>query len=401
MGDASDASQLPLYQRVRACVDEWERGGASKEVLFWIKYGITPDWKSARPAPFDAGGYLDIGEVSEAEAVVEVERLVSKGALETVPESAKWCVSKSFGLRKPNGNVRLIIDMRPVNEYAVARGIKYETLSDLRALAQPGDHAFSFDLEDGYFALAIQPRFRKYFQIRVGGQLYQYTVLPFGYSLSPYFFMRLMREFARRLRARGIRSLVFLDDWAIFEQGARALDTRGVVEQELKVTGLTKHPNKAHWDPVSALDHLGIHINLEEGYLSPTVASLEKLSGETRSLMAKARKGRRWVEKKQVARWLGLVVSLRAVRHVLTVVRPVYGALRGGNWRSFVRLTGRQLRIIGKTMGIIGRLPRTEIWPEPITATLITDAATCTSHGWGAVLQLGLPTTQVVEAFGR
>eukprot|EP00123_Amoebidium_parasiticum_P019219 comp24349_c0_seq5/m.46544 comp24349_c0_seq5/g.46544 ORF comp24349_c0_seq5/g.46544 comp24349_c0_seq5/m.46544 type:complete len:191 (-) comp24349_c0_seq5:610-1182(-) len=176
----------PLYQRVRACHDEWARGGAAKDVLFWIKYGITPEWCAGPPPPHDMGRYLDLGEVSEEEALVEVARLVGKGALEPIDESRKHCVSTTFGVRKPNGKVRLIIDMRPVNEYAVQRGLKYETLSDLQVIAQPGDHGFSFDLEDGYFALAIAPRWRIYFQIRVGGQLYQYTVLPFGYSLSPY-----------------------------------------------------------------------------------------------------------------------------------------------------------------------------------------------------------------------
>eukprot|EP00123_Amoebidium_parasiticum_P019217 comp24349_c0_seq2/m.46538 comp24349_c0_seq2/g.46538 ORF comp24349_c0_seq2/g.46538 comp24349_c0_seq2/m.46538 type:complete len:184 (-) comp24349_c0_seq2:709-1260(-) len=160
------------------------------------------------------GRYLDLamGEVSAEEALVEVARLVGKGALEPIDESRKHCVSTTFGVRKPNGKVRLIIDMRPVNEYAVQRGLKYETLSDLQVIAQPGDHGFSFDLEDGYFALAIAPRWRIYFQIRVGGQLYQYTVLPFGYFLSPYYFTPLMKEFGRRLHRRGVRTLAFLDD---------------------------------------------------------------------------------------------------------------------------------------------------------------------------------------------
>ena len=46
----------------------------------------------------------------------------------------------------------------------------------------------SFDLQDGYFCLQIDPEFQKYFGINIQGRMYQANVLPFGWSTSPYAF---------------------------------------------------------------------------------------------------------------------------------------------------------------------------------------------------------------------
>ncbi len=49
--------------------------------------------------------------------------------------------------------------------------IKMETLRHLRLIAKPGDHRVSFDLKDGFYALAIHPKDREAFTINLNGQL--------------------------------------------------------------------------------------------------------------------------------------------------------------------------------------------------------------------------------------
>jgi hypothetical protein len=78
--------------------------------------------------------------------------------------------------------------------------MKMETLRRLRLIAKPNDYWVSFDLKDGFYALAIAPQDREAFTINIDGQLLQLCALPIGWSLSPYTFQKLTEAFTNYLR---------------------------------------------------------------------------------------------------------------------------------------------------------------------------------------------------------
>eukprot|EP00873_Tetraselmis_striata_P045590 jgi/Tetstr1/465854/TSEL_010473.t1 len=51
---------------------------------------------------------------------------------------------------------RLVIDMRHLNLCWAVYNMRFETLRRLRYLACKGDWEFSFDLQDGYYALGLR-----------------------------------------------------------------------------------------------------------------------------------------------------------------------------------------------------------------------------------------------------
>ncbi|KAK3245094.1 hypothetical protein CYMTET_45319 [Cymbomonas tetramitiformis] len=55
----------------------------------------------------------------------------------------------------------------------------------LRRLAEHNDWYFSFDLQDGYHYVGIDPEFQKFMQFDVQGELYPCSALPFGWNDSP------------------------------------------------------------------------------------------------------------------------------------------------------------------------------------------------------------------------
>jgi hypothetical protein len=63
-----------------------------------------------------------------------------------------------------------------------------ETLHGVRHLTQKWDYMFSFDLQDGFYAMGINPTDRYYFTVNVRGQLYTLAGLPMGWSLPPSIF---------------------------------------------------------------------------------------------------------------------------------------------------------------------------------------------------------------------
>jgi ribonuclease HI len=70
----------------------------------------------------------------------------------------------------------------------------------------------TWDLKSGYFHVPIHKEFRKYFCFKVGGIIFYFKVLCFGFSQACYVFTKLMQEPAIELRSRGIPISDYIDD---------------------------------------------------------------------------------------------------------------------------------------------------------------------------------------------
>ena len=99
--------------------------------------------------------------------------------------------------------------------------------------------------------MSIYPPHRKFLRFGFDGRVYQYTVLPFGMSLSPRVFSKCTQAAIAPLRARGIRLDTYLDDWLI------SADSREVAIQHTQMV-------------VSHLTSLGFQLNLEKSSLVPS-----------------------------------------------------------------------------------------------------------------------------------
>jgi hypothetical protein len=88
------------------------------------------------------------------------------GSLDTVQNQASaWEPSTCndydsilFLVPKPGVNHwQLICDLRPLNKYCVRKRLKMETILGVRHLTRKGAYMFSFDLQDGFNAMGINP----------------------------------------------------------------------------------------------------------------------------------------------------------------------------------------------------------------------------------------------------
>jgi hypothetical protein len=70
----------------------------------------------------------------------------------------------------------------------------------VRHLTRKVDYMFSFDLQDGGYAMGINPSDRDYFTVNARGQLYTLARLPMGWSLFPFYFCKMTLTFVNFLR---------------------------------------------------------------------------------------------------------------------------------------------------------------------------------------------------------
>ena len=104
-----------------------------------------------------------------------------------------------------------------------------------------------------------------------------------GWTLSPYFFVKMMEPVFRHLRSplynvdpkayrkmrrhvlgrkrRGCRLLPFMDDILFLcSSRAAALQLRDIVSVVLENLGLSRNPKKGQWDPAQMIHHLGLDL---------------------------------------------------------------------------------------------------------------------------------------------
>ncbi len=137
------------------------------------------------------------------------------------------------------------------------------------------------------------------------GWAWQYRVLPFGLSLSPHVFTKVVEGALTPLREVGVRILNYLDDLLILAQSREQLgDHRDLVFRHLSQLGLRVNWEKSKLSPVQRISFLGV--------LSMTARLTEERAQAVLNCLSSFR-GRNVVPLKHFQRLLGHVASAAAV----------------------------------------------------------------------------------------
>ena len=72
----------------------------------------------------------------------------------------------------------------------------------------PGDFMVSIDLKDAYFSVPIFQPHRKYLRFLWNFKRFEFTCLPFGYSLAPRVFTKIFKPVMAYFRFLGFKALM-------------------------------------------------------------------------------------------------------------------------------------------------------------------------------------------------
>ncbi len=195
--------------------------GISRWLLSVIERGYTLQFRR-RPPRFN--GVSNIASKCPGSETRD-SCLLEKGAVERVPpnELESGFYSRYFVVPKRDGELRPILDLRPINRALCKRPFRMITLKQILAQIRPGDWFASVDLKDAYFHIQIAPHHSRFLRFAFEGTAYQYSVLPFGLALAPRTFSKCVDAALSPLRASGMRILNYLDDWLILAQSRGTL----------------------------------------------------------------------------------------------------------------------------------------------------------------------------------
>jgi hypothetical protein len=98
--------------------------------------------------------------------------------------------------------LRLVLDLRHVNEFTHVSKFKYEGLNSLADMFSQGFYFFTFDLESGYHHIDIFEPHQKFlgfswvFDNAV--RYFTFSVLPFGLNTASHCFTKMLRPLVTR-----------------------------------------------------------------------------------------------------------------------------------------------------------------------------------------------------------
>ena len=159
---------------------------------------------------------------------VEVRKLFGKGA----SFHPKQFISNLFTIPKKGGELRPVINLKPLNHCVEYHHFKMESLISLLDLMRPNDYMIRMDLKDAYLSVWIHADHSKYLSFEWESELWEFTCLLFGLSSAPRVFTKVMKPVIGKVRSQGIRSVIYLDDMAVLSRSIDQLnlDSQFVIE---------------------------------------------------------------------------------------------------------------------------------------------------------------------------
>ena len=85
----------------------------------------------------------------------ELHKLLHKGAIEQAPYCKDQFISNVFLVPKKTGDLRPVINLKPLNKFVEKIHFKMENNDLVKNLIKPGDYLASIDLKDASFSIPI------------------------------------------------------------------------------------------------------------------------------------------------------------------------------------------------------------------------------------------------------
>ena len=217
----------------------------------------------------------------------EIGKLLEKGAIQEVRgDTQEGFFSRVFLVPKKDGQVRPVLNLRPLNQFLSHSHFKMEGMHVVRDLLQKNDWMTRIDLKDAYFSVPIHPQHRKFLRFRWQEKCFQFTCLPFGLASAPRVFTKILRPIVGFLRSRGIRCVIYLDDLLLLHQNRDTLKEHTATALALlEALGFLVNYPKSMLDPSQIMVFLGFTINSIRKELSLPTEKVGKIVAEVKVML--------------------------------------------------------------------------------------------------------------------
>ena len=201
--------------------------------------------------------------------------------------TSQMFVSTVFTIPKKNGEHRLILNLKALNQYVPRQHFKMEGAHMLPDILQVQDWMVKIDLKEAYYAVPVHPDSQGFLSFLWNQTQYQFTCLPFGLSCAPRIFTKVMKPIVGFLRERGVRLIIYIDDILIMAQSqALAYQHLLLTLDVLELVGFLVNYTKSITSPTQEIDFLGLVVNSRTMTLSLPQEKILKIQKEANLLLS-------------------------------------------------------------------------------------------------------------------
>ena len=180
-----------------------------------------------------------------------IQEYLGKGIVEESTHEEGEVISQIFLRPKKNGEYRLILNLKQLNQHIEYIHFKMDTFASAIKLVQKDCFIASIDLLDAYYSVSMDKTSKKYLKFQWQGKLYAFTCMPNGLYSAPRKFTKLIKPCFAWLRQLGHTNVAYIEDSLLISES---------------FTDCQK--NVAHTKGV--LENLGFLINMQKSVLTPT-----------------------------------------------------------------------------------------------------------------------------------
>ena len=344
----------------------------------WVQIGVSkiPPETGVRQTHVSAKDTIILNQ--------EVEKLLEKEVIEPVPlaELNQGFYSTFFLVPKKTGDLRSVINLKPLNQYLRSQHFKMDCMKKFINLAKKGDWAISIDLQDAYFHISLHKNHWKYLRFCIQGKAWQFKALPFRPKSSPRTFTKVVSVVAGFLRMQNQRFAVYLDDWFLLN----AIKSSLLIDRDrtlnlLARLGFLVKKEKSQLVPLQQIVYIGGMFHLNKGLLLSTPDRVEKIK------RAGLKINNSQVTARDYLQLLGLMAScIEMIPYARLHMRPLQlhllfwwrPALR--NMEMVIPCSSHLNQHLNWWLHPVNILKGRSLQPVSTTKTISTDAS---KQGWG------------------
>ena len=280
--DSVAGPPLPRTRAMAEALPHTMRAGTKETVhLPWCKEGPPTHATRRDTTPRQWGPTLKTSTLSSDERTT-LRKLLEKelrcGALSVEDPSEIKVLTPVHVVRSgASSKPRLIHDLRPVNAWLRQPGrTNFERVRD--ALAIDVKWATKIDIMNAFKHVRVAETDRKWLAFAIDDVVFRWNTLPFGLSWSPLLFQEALRPAVDKLRAEGVKIVVYMDDLFVGADNPNELDEHTCRTLEiLKNEGWTVAKDKVFPWAHPKLRFLGLLVDLEERRLKVPKSKAKKL----------------------------------------------------------------------------------------------------------------------------
>ena len=313
----------------------------------------------------------------------EIQTLIEKQVIATTEKEDNDFFSPIFLRTNKDNSQRMILNLRSLNDNVDTAHFKMESIKNVLNMVTPNCYLASVDLKHAFYTIPVAPSHQKYLKFTWEDKIYQFLVMPNGYSDAMRLFTKILKPPFAVLREQGYLSVIYVDDTLLCgETQDECLENIKQTVALLQYLGFTIHPEKSVLLPTQIIEFLGFIIDTTHMTISLTSRKRQNIIQQCRLLLQTPT-----ATVRQVAQMVGKMV---ATKEAIPLAPVYYRGLENakikalhtnrGNFEGHMSITPSLRDDLSWWITNIGHMHR-DIIPWPIQKTLHTDAS---KQGWGA-----------------